>query len=185
MGQYGDKQALFIGESKIKTERSKAISESLKSINKFHGDLSSGSKLHHELFIARENLVNKLKDEEYEEVYQHIHKSLIPSSKEYKEKIKVHPILIVYQCNKINEIEKVGLDNKECEVLISSYMKTEKENIEIYLNKLLNKEYPNLRSIYFDFFFIPIKEVNKFRDEFYYQIHLTPYKYKDGDLDEK
>ncbi len=172
LGKYDNQSAILIGESKIQQRREGGITKSLSSIDRFHGHVESGKILNHELIIARKLISDDLSKDDLDYVY----KCLDPTKEEYKNHIKVHPILIVYDDNKIASIENACSNRDEGEQLMNEHMQTEIKNILKKIETKISKEYKKLKSVYLDFFFIPLSDTVKFRCAFYQCTHGAPYK---------
>lgn len=157
--------AILIGESKIWKGFSDSVEDSLKSISRFHNNVTSAKFLEQEFLVAKKGLFH---DGALD--FEYVYNCLTPGAKEYGERIMVHPTLIVYETAKIKKIEKEARIPVEAENALKEVITREKEHyIKVIEEKL--KLHPELDPIYLDFFIIPLKDVDAFRQEVYNQIH--------------
>ena len=171
LGKYGALQAILIGEAKIEKEASKPIDRALNSIDRFYKNINGGSNLDYELLVAKKDISEDFSGQELDYIYD----ALSPQSQEYKNSIKVHPILIIYNEKEVENIEKLATDNEDAERRLKEHIK--KLLDELYketISKVNGKS--GLSKVYFDFFFIPTGDVTQFRHDFYQIIHGVPYK---------
>ena len=161
----------LIGESKIMTQYSKAINEACESINRFHDPDSASEFLQTELIVAKENLIldgNVSLDELYER--------LTPTSETFKNQLLVHPILIMYNWEKISAHEKDARTKNEFEELIKKSLIEQSQRYIGSITSVLNK-YPEAQKVYLDFFMIPTNDVRHFRNALFHNIHgIKPVK---------
>lgn len=162
-------EAILIGESKIWQHYSTALDDSLLSLNRFHDSKTRGQFVSQELIVARKGIAT-VPDVDVEKLYKY----LSPETEEYKGCVLVHPVFIMYETSKFNKIEFEAISSKEAEELIKKYiLSRHTEHVEQIKGKC--KGFPELQKIYLDFFILPVKNVNDFREEMYYQIHGVPY----------
>lgn len=169
LGLYEGVPSILIGESKIYQKRADAMEQALVSLNKFHSE-NSGGKIFRELLVAQKNISNDFEKDELEYLY----KCLSQGSDEYKQCNKVHPVLIIYDDNKINNFETQCKNKDEGESLMKQHMQSELNSIRtLFESKMEN--YPEIKKHYVDVFFIPLKDVNFFRNRFYFVLHGMNY----------
>ncbi|TGU71630.1 DUF1837 domain-containing protein [Geomonas terrae] len=156
--------ATLIGESKIWEEFSSALKDSLESINRFNYCKSKSNFILQELIVAKKNLFDNIV--EVESLYN----CLTVGTPEYNKRTLVHPVLIMYDTSAINNIEKKASDNDDAESKITDYIKERHvKHVELINSKL--KDYEDLEKVYLDFFIIPVKSVEQFKNAMYYCIH--------------
>jgi hypothetical protein len=162
--------AFLIGESKIMGSRAGSVKDSILSLQRFHDMKNDPSYLTSEFLVARNNI---LLDEniDAEELYD----LLNPVTEAFKKQIIVHPILLVFDSEKIETIETEATSKEDAENMMRIFIKSEEDKIKKYINKLL-KEFPELKKVHLEFFLIPLKSVNDFREAFYKSIHNTTFK---------
>ncbi|OAQ39555.1 hypothetical protein A5893_08140 [Pedobacter psychrophilus] len=162
--------AYLIGESKVTTTLTKALKEALISIERFHSAYFVNDFLDDELIVAKEflSVTNTNLDELYDR--------LTPSSKIFKHQSLVHPILLMYSTSNFEKLQK---DSASMEILENAISESINGKEKEYLNKI-NKEldnYSEIKKVYLDFFILPCKSVDEFRDLMYKKIHGVPYLY--------
>lgn len=155
--------ALFIGESKVQQGFSDAINEAFDSINRFHSIEVKAEFNNTEFIVARDTLII---DDDYEEMYNR----LTPGTTEYKNQILVHPILIMFNTNKINSFETKSTSAAELENLIKDYMLKEMVNFKIKISEKLEL-YKEVKKVFIDVFIFPFNNIDNFRNGMYYNIH--------------
>lgn len=176
IGEYNEFSAIFIGESKIMGKRSSGIDDALESVDRFHGKAGSDRYLKQDLIIAKNTISKDLSGDELDYIYD----SLDTSTNTFKQNTLVHPILIMFDDSQISKIETTGKNNAEVEELFSDRIKKILPELNDLVKKKIGNDYPELKTIYLDFFFIPVKDVNKFRYDMFESIHKTPYRKKEG-----
>ncbi len=162
--------AYLIGESKVTTTLNKALKEALISIERFHSADTINNFLDEELIVAKEFL--SVTDTNLDELYDR----LTPSSTIFKEQILVHPILLMYSSSKFEKLQK---ESASMEILQSAINESVKGKGKDYLVKINNEldNYPEVKKVYLDFFILPCKSVDEFRNLMYKKIHGVPYQY--------
>lgn len=155
--------ALFIGESKVQQDFSKAVDEALISLNRFHDPLFKSEFNNTEFIVAKDTLMI---DDNYEELYDR----LTPGTNEYNKQIIVHPILIMFNTASINSFETKSTSTEELEGFIKSYMS---KNMEVYKTKINEKlnNYEEIKKVFIDIFIFPFNNIDNFRNGMYYNIH--------------
>lgn len=172
IGTYKGERTIFLGESKIKTNYDKALHEALDSINRFYLPEDSAS-IDQEFIISRNNIRTDLSKEQLEYLYE----ILDQTSHLHQNTNKAHPIFIMYDFDKIENIEI------ECTNAADGDTKLQKHVIEWLDKKFIKiqeklKEFTELQSTDLIFFLIPVKDSKAFRDLMYTTIHGTSYRKK-------
>jgi hypothetical protein len=167
-GQF--KSAIFIGESKIMQGRSRSIEEALISLNRFHDPETQTEFNSMEFIVANKTLFIDDKDIDYNEIYE----LLTPGSDAFRSQIRVHPILLMYNSETINSLEKKSKDSDELEQLIKDHINSKKEELINIINEKL-ASYPQIEKVYVDFFCFPFNNIDNFRNGMYYNIHKVQY----------
>lgn len=165
--EYHD--AILIGESKIWQGYSTALGDSLDSINRFHEGGTSARFNSQEFIVAKKGIAFH-DDIDPEALYD----CLSPDSDYFKNSIVVHPTFIMYETNEIGNIENKALTPKQAEELIKIYItKRHLEHTKLISDKI--EKYPELSKIYLDFFILPVRNVDEFRNELFFNIHGINY----------
>lgn len=162
--------AILIGESKIMQGFSDCVDQALCSIDRFH---SAETKLEFnsmEFIVANKTMFVDEEDVDYDQIYD----LLTPGTEAFSGQILVHPILIMYNTRKIDNIEKNASSKDQFEKLIKNYMDNEKDDFMSKINKKL-KSFPNIEKVYVDFFIFPFNNIDNFRTGMYYNIHKVPF----------
>lgn len=168
-GSYRQQLSILIGESKIYQSLASATDSALDSLDRFHGAYS-GATLCHELFIARSNISQNFSADQFSSLLDHLN----PSTDEYRSCIMVHPVLIVFDAKKIEEIEVEALSRSHAEQLLDDWLKESgAEEFRAIEEKL--EKYPELRKVYLEFLFIPLVNVGNFKRSLYKAIHGVEY----------
>lgn len=170
-GDYKGQNALLIGESKVMQSMTSAINDALESLDRFHGKPDSEGTLEHELIIAKKSVREDLTKEQLDFLYD----SLTLNTQAYHSNVLVHPVLIIYDEANIQLIEDESLNKVEAEIRMNSFMTQKVEEIHKKIWTYLSR-YPEVATVYLDFFFIPVKSVGKLRHALYQAIHGTPYR---------
>jgi hypothetical protein len=176
IGTYSGNSALFIGESKFNKAATSGVTEALESLNRFHGDKNSYQALSHDLKIARECISKDLTQEDLDYLYS----CLNPQELEFKSNILVHPVLIICDEATIDQIELASQNNSEAEEQMLSYIKKRIVEYHNNINKKLNENHSELKKVYIDFLFVPMKDIAKFRHSLYYSIHKVPFNMQEA-----
>ncbi|MDU2065504.1 MAG: DUF1837 domain-containing protein [Sporomusaceae bacterium] len=158
-------EARLIGESKIMESFSNCVTEAYSSLNRFHDKITGPEFMATEFIVAKNNIFDS-EDVDIDELYD----SLTPGTSSFIKKMWVHPIFIMYETNVINSIETKANSREEAEILLREYLLGRGEEQITYIKEKLNNN-PELRKVYLDFFIIPVKSVEKFRNEVCYNIH--------------
>lgn len=165
-GSYLGQESLLLGESKVMKDDNSGINAALSSINRFYNSAEAHSYIKQELIVARSNISNDLTPEQI----MYLSNVLDPDSERYQYVNLVHPVLIVYDEDKIKDIEQNCMNKLEGEKLICEFMKDESSTF-IKRIKIKLKKLDELDKIYIDFFFIAMKDVTMFKELMYEEIH--------------
>lgn len=169
-GEYNGRSALLVGEAKIEQEFGQALTHAFDSLNRFHGALTAVATTGHELIIAS----NLLREDLSVEQLDYLFNSMKVGTKEYKNKVMVHPVLIIYNDNTIENIEKEALDAEDGNSRLGDYICGELQSVINKVEKRL-QDYADVSKVYLDFFFLPVTNVKKLRYALYEAIHGVPY----------
>ncbi len=171
-GSYNGHDALLLGESKIHQSRGGAIDSALESVNKFHDNSISDQETQNELVVIKETRTRNMTVQQLEFLL----KVLNLHSQEYRTTNTVQPILIFYNEKKIAEIEKNCDNASDGERMVSEEFQKLSEQVLSDVVSKIKSDWKNLQKVYLDFFFVPVKSIDYFRDSFYRAIHLTTFK---------
>jgi len=169
-GNYNDRPAIFIGESKTWQKLNDALVDAFKSIDKLYKP-DNPSPAIYEYFVAKKNLRRDLSKEELDYIYN----CFSPGTTEYAERNKVHPILIVYDDERIKEIN--AEDQSDGEIKIKKLI-NEKIDDYLALIKSLVKKYAEVGEVNLDFFLVPLKSVEDFKKTLYRILHGSDWRPK-------
>lgn len=170
-GPYREQNSLLLGEAKVYQNRNQAINDGLKSIDKFHNPSTADDEIKTELLIIRQTITEDLSPEHVEFLLN----ILDTQSVGYQKVNKVHPILIVYDEEKICEIEKDCESKEDGEKRIHAvFGSLSSEMLQKVLDKI-NAKWKTLEKVYLDFFFVPVTSVERFRNSLFNAIHNMPY----------
>ncbi len=169
-GDYKGLPAILIGEAKTWSSFKDALKDAFVSLDKFYKEYEY-SALNYELFVATKNIRIDLSKEELDYIYQ----CFIPSTQEHKARVKVHPVLIIYDDENIDGIN--ALNNQDGENKIKEIIN---QNLNSYASnvKELCKEFREVSEVYLDFFFIPMKSVDDFKHLLYKTFHSVEWRPK-------
>ncbi|MDD5340100.1 MAG: SAVED domain-containing protein [Candidatus ainarchaeum sp.] len=171
-GKYDGQQALLIGEAKMGLDNSTYINNALTSLDRFYISHGGGSTLDHELLVTRSNISTDFSKDELDYLYE----VLSPGSQEYKNNVKVHPILIIYNDTNLNRIETESKNKAEAEQKVKGIMPGLFEELTKKVKTKIAENHTELSKVYLDFFFIPTSDVTRLRGEFYRKLHGAAYK---------
>jgi len=160
--------AYLIGESKVTSSFSVALTEALESISRFHDINNKAGFLDTELIVAQEFI--KVTPINIDELYDR----LTPKSDAFKKQVLVHPILLMYNTTWFGKLEKESATPEELEQAITKQLLGQDKALMDKITKKL-KEYPEVEKVYLDFFVLPCSSVDNFRNSMYQKIHGVPY----------
>ncbi|WP_405081090.1 DUF1837 domain-containing protein [Pectobacterium versatile] len=170
IGSYNENLSILIGESKIYTTFSKALDSAFDSLNRFN-EAYSGSALSHEMFFVRSNISDNFDIDTLDLLYQ----AFTPGSDIYNECIKTHPVLIIFEDEDLLKIEVNSMSKEEAEEKFNTWIEKKREVICDVINEKY-KKYPNMASYMLDFFLIPMKNVEHFKNTLFRKIHGIDFK---------
>ncbi len=162
IGDYKNKEALLLGESKVMQSFSDAIKEALESINRYHSDKEQAHNISHELLIARAD-IHKYDDgiNDIDELYER----LSIDEDAYGRQILVHPILLMYEREFIQSLKIKSKSQeefvKELNRTMLKKIKEKQRGIELIEEKVKQAQ---LEHVFLDFFLIPVDKVERFRN---------------------
>lgn len=164
-GNYEGLPAILFGESKTVADLNTAINSAFQSLHRFH-DPTKIATVKYELFVAK-SMVNTRLDLTKEEL-DYLYDCLTISGESYENRVKVHPVLIIYDNNRIANITEQDQSTSELK-LAKIIENTLQDNMKCLKDKL--SQYSDMGTAYLDFFFIPLEDVNKFRHDLYKALH--------------
>lgn len=147
-GSYNNTYSLLLGEAKVYKNRNQAITDALKSVDKFYNAASAGQEMKTELFVIKQTITTDLSPEQL----NFLLKVLDTQTEEYQKVNKVHPILIVYDEGKIPWIEKNCQCKDEGEKMAYSEFKQLAEEILPQIAKKNQKKLARIRESLLGFF---------------------------------
>ncbi len=162
-GNYNDLPAVLIGESKTWSSLSAALTDAFKSLNKLYVETDQ-TALNYEYFVSKKNIRADMSVEELDYLYD----CFTPGTEGYKNRVKVHPVLIMYDDDKIQEIN--ATDNKNAEEKMKALVESKLDDHVSSITSLCAK-FKDVSEVYLDFFFIPLKSVDSFRHVLYTALH--------------
>ncbi len=176
LGNYEIEEGVFepsilIGESKIMQGFSDCVDEAFDSINRFHLPKTQKEFEEIEFIVANKTIFMGDNDVDYDKIYD----LLTPGTDAFRSQVIVHPILLMFNTNRIVSSEKKAKNKAELELMIKKFMEKEKSK---FLNKIKKKlkSFPLIQRVYIDFFCFPFNNISEFREGMYFNIHKVPYK---------
>lgn len=175
VGEYQGETALLIGESKIHKRLKGAVISAIASLQRFH---DKAGPYAHELYVARKYPRERGLDADSIESVLNI----IDGTDENR--IVVHPVLISYDLDDIENISLKAKNRTEAENLLKEALEAE---VEDWKNAIADrKQYsPKPYQTYLDFFFIPAESSLQLREQFYERLHNRPFDYEKNELEKK
>lgn len=166
-GDYDGMPAILLGESKTWKNLNLALDDAFKSLDKLY----TGAKLGQEYFVAKKSIRElNLSQEELDYMYN----SFSPGNAIYESLKKVHPVLIVYS-NADFKIEGKKTSIQTIESMIQEIVEKKLEE-NVTRIKSLCETYKEVSKIHLDFFFIPVKSVDRLRKDLYKAFHGEEWK---------
>ncbi|WP_320172890.1 DUF1837 domain-containing protein [Maridesulfovibrio sp.] len=165
VGEYSGRKALLIGESKIHNSLTGAISSAIESLHRFH---ESEKAYDHEICICR-------KYPKERELSAELLQEALDILNDEVERIIVHPVFISYDYDSILKISTDAEDAKSAEFLLKDQIKKEVKRWQKLILKKKDK-FPSAFKVYLDFFFLPVEDCLKLRNDFYRKLHGCEYK---------
>ena len=164
-GKYADQISILIGESKIHQKLQGAIADSMMSVDRFNKNYAASS-MEHELFIARSNISKNFSLDKAKKIYE----AFRPGTEEYQSCNRVHPVLLVYEHSKINEIEIQASGKMHAEELVKEWIAEHAKDVLLSIKSRFDP-YPDLRKVYLEFFLMPMSNVGIFKKTLFKCIH--------------
>lgn len=159
-GNIDGKECLGIGESKMKKDLKRAIYDSLKSTERFHKP-EEEKKIEQELDFVSSNLSDDLNAEEQ--------KHLAEKLTNPKESVRVvHPVFICYESDDFAAAEADSEFDEELREQIESIIKD--EEFSQVVKEKIEQNFENIDSHLIMMMFLPVKNLEDFRDRIKYTI---------------
>lgn len=153
IGKINNKTTLLIGESKMRNNFNKCVSDTLESLFRY---IDKPEAIDRELAVAKKHLSKDL-DNLDQGTLDLIYQSFRTKQPEFRKYELCYPAFLMYKENKINEMITERLPNIERE--INNYLASQKKKRVNYISNSL----PDLKDITLEFFMMPVKNVNDFR----------------------
>lgn len=153
-GEFEGSESLAIGEAKIYKNLNAGIDSALKSTERFHGPHAESIR-DQELRVATRNLSNNLSQEKIE----YLAENLNGESQNYQ---LVHPIFIAFELDSLAEVQKYPRSDDELREEIVQIIHEEALNDRV--QEILDKDYSTLERQWLIFLFLPVTDVDKFRE---------------------
>ncbi len=176
IGNYKNQPAILLGESKTWKNLEKALKNAFASLNRFY---ENSDAIKNEFFVASKSIKEKNLSEED---LNFIWKCLTTDSDEYKNRLKVHPVLIVYDSKEI--LEALGGKPEEIENKVKEAVENSIQGSLAEIKKLCS-EFKDVAKANLDFFLIPVDNLTKFRNSLYKSFHGEEWKPKKKQQKEK
>ena len=155
-GDFGEGISFAVGEAKVNQRLKQAISSALNSINRFHGVEETRFK-DQELDVAPNNLSQNLSEEQVGKI------SKIVDEDQVAEYNLRHPIFICYESDQIKQINDEEHDADELKRKINNHLKNKDFVNEV--EDSFSEETKEMTGIDLMFLFLPVKDINKFRQK--------------------
>ncbi len=142
--------------------------DAFKSLGRFYNDDGGPNFLDQELVVAQQFISTA--HHSIDELYNR----LTPSKPEFHKQILIHPVMIMYS----SAYDKLELEAATPDDLSAAIRKKLQGNEKKYLEKIQAQyaKHPNVGKVYLDFFVIPCRSVDEFRDAMFHKIHHVPFK---------
>lgn len=165
VGEYAGKKALLIGESKIYSSLSSALSSAIESLHRFH---ENERAYDHEICICKKypkerNISGELLQETLDIINNDV------------DRIIVHPVFISYDYEKITKISTSSEEKSQAEKLLKKEIKEESRRWKKLIDAKKNN-FPSAFKVYLDFFFLPVEDCLRLRKDFYMKLHGCEYR---------
>lgn len=165
VGEYEGQPALLIGESKIHKDLDSAVGSTLGSLHRFHEGTAA---LTNELMIARKYPKERgLTQEELDAACQ-----LMSTD---SDRVLVHPVFICHDCVDIAEVAGMAKSQAEAEAALAPKMQTLAASWQAQVEGLRTK-FSRPFQVFLDFFFLPVEDCLRLRQDFYEMLHGHPYE---------
>ncbi len=171
LGNYNGMASILIGEAKIWGSVGKGITSAFESLNRFHGT-DGDDVLKYEYTVANASS-RTLKNGLTEEELDYIADCLTFNSSENKQRTIVHPVLIIFNEKKIKSL--IHTTNDEAETALKEVIsKTIQKNFKKIKGRF--KNFTKISEMHLDFFFIPVHNVEEFRNDIFTSFHGISWK---------
>ncbi|AXG11975.1 HamA C-terminal domain-containing protein [Haloplanus rubicundus] len=154
-GEFGEYDALGIGEAKIYKERTSGIRDALDSTERFHGS-DSHTKRQLELDVAARSLSDDLTEEELERIIE------VLSSDPTQHRL-IHPIFVGCEEKWLEDLQAECTEPDELKEKIRSRI-ADLDPMS-YIQQKVETEFDTLRTEWLVFFLLPMEDVDEFRDQ--------------------
>lgn len=171
MGDYNGIPAILIGEAKIWGDVGKGIASAFKSLDRFHKP-DGEDVLKYEYTVAKESSRSYSKGLTDEQL-DHLADCLTFNSSANKARSIVHPVLIIYNDRRIDGLTH-STDLEAEKVLRDTITKNITKNFNKIKRKL--RTYSKISEMYLEFFFIPVNDVEIFREDIFHALHNITWK---------
>jgi len=160
--------AFLIGESKVIGGLAAGLTDAFKSLARFYNEDGGPKFLDQELIVAQQFISTT--HHSIDELYNR----LTPTKPEFHEQVLIHPVMIMYS----SAYDKLELAAASPADLSAAIRKRLQGNEKKYLEKVQAQyaKHPNVGKVYLDFFIIPCRSVDEFRDAMYQRIHHAPFQ---------
>lgn len=163
IGKHNDDFPLFFGESKIMGVFTQCIDHAMDSVNGFHKQ--DRSLIKEEIMIARKGFARafpNMEQSDFDELYQSL--NLRTQAPKLETTKLVHPVLLVYNQKGVEDwVHAPEFPQKN----FSDFIEGVKSKVDL-VKKRIDKYKLDAE---FEFFLLPIDNVNAFREKFYESIH--------------
>ncbi|NHF58123.1 DUF1837 domain-containing protein [Flavobacteriaceae bacterium TP-CH-4] len=173
LGDYEDKPAILIGEAKTWKTLSESLKDALKSLARFHSNQNT-TAMEYEYFIARNRIRNDLTENELDYIYD----CFTPGTVEYKGRVQVHPVLILYDDKRIDGID--ASDNVDGNTKLNKLIEESLDRNFKSIKKIC-ADNNGVDKVYLDFFLIPLNDVDAFKHSIFTAIHGVSWKKENKD----
>lgn len=167
IGNIDDKATLLVGESKMRNDFHKCVTDAICSLKRY---VNNPESIDRELSVAKNHLSKDLKNLDENDL-DIIYQSLRTKQDEFQEYKICYPAFLMYKEEKIKNLVKKNLPEIESQVL--DFIKLVKDKRSDYVKRSL----PEINNITLEFFMMPVKDVSEFR-ELCYKIFHNGREYK-------
>ncbi|WP_062058370.1 HamA C-terminal domain-containing protein [Aquimarina longa] len=167
IGNILDKPTLLIGESKMRNNFHVCVGDVLDSLNRY---INNPHSIDRELQVAKKHLsrdLNNLEVGDLDLIYQ----SLRTKQEEFKGYGICYPAFLMYK--EVNLKKLIAKSLPDIEEVINKFINSVKTRRANYIEKTL----PPIKGLTLEFFMMPVKDVNEFRESCY-EIFHNGKKYK-------
>lgn len=161
IGNIGNKVTLLIGESKMRNNFHVCVGDVIESLERYINNPETTTR---ELEVAKNHLSSDLKNLDENDL-DLIYQSFRTKQAEFQQYNFCYPAFLMYKEIKIKELIDENLPEIEEQVL--EFLKSIKKRRSEYIGKNL----PEVKNINFEFFMMPVQDVNTFRKLCYKTFH--------------